>query len=115
MICKSRSSVPIMGDRYACGNINVFAPTGVDDGVCRSCPYRDGDEWPQPVPERDVVKNSCVHLQEQIEEIECPTCIGRTRIKLFGCEIHQRCTLAFKVNPNTMTCVECPDYVPSTD
>jgi hypothetical protein len=40
----------MVSDRFACDHANVSAPTGVDDGVCRHCPFRDGDEWPAPQP-----------------------------------------------------------------
>lgn len=51
----------------------------------------------------------CQHLRQPVGEVECPSCQGRVRVKVFGCEIHQKCTIA-KMIEDTVCCAICPDY-----
>jgi hypothetical protein len=41
------------------------------------------------------------------ETLECKTCAGRTRAKVFGCELHGRCTI--RQDAGVAVCARCPD------
>jgi len=56
-------------------------------------------------------KAECLHLGGQLEVLECQTCIGKTRIKVFACETHERCTLGKQLD-GLACCAKCRDYVP---
>lgn len=44
------------------------------------------------------------------ETVECPTCKGSVKLKLFACECHGRCTLEKSLESVTC-CRSCVDYV----
>jgi hypothetical protein len=46
--------------------------------------------------------------------VECETCTGSTRIKLYQCELHEQCSIGKKL-PGVATCASCPDYKPQTE
>jgi len=50
----------------------------------------------------------CLHLGEYLEERICPTCCGSTRIKVFACELHGKCSIAKPVG--VQVCQGCGDY-----
>ena len=57
-----------------------------------------------------IVPKPCVFLRKQTgETIECPTCAGRVKVKLFGCSLHGKCSVE-KPLPNTPCCRVCPDW-----
>jgi hypothetical protein len=51
----------------------------------------------------------CRHRGEAIDLVECPTCQGRIRLKVFACDVYGRCTVDPFV-PGTACCSGCLDY-----
>lgn len=64
--------------------------------------------------QRPRIKNSsklaCQYREAVVGEVECSTCTGSVRIKLFSCPIHKQCTVA-KQMEGTVCCLTCEDYV----
>lgn len=58
-----------------------------------------------PPPLRD----DCRHRGEELGTENCPTCRGNIRIKVFACELHERCSLQ-KALEGTACCARCGDY-----
>ena len=56
----------------------------------------------------------CVFLNPLtvLDEIKCNDCKGNTRIKVLGCDKHERCTIATRVDNTTACCGICDDYKP---
>jgi hypothetical protein len=106
------------------------------NGVCRNC---DGTEAGECLAEIDLpklramlsgkgeqraVKVTDKQLTKLSEPEDCPfrgamlrtesceSCSGRTRIKVFGCELHQECS--FGDLPNIKSCVNCEDSPQAT-
>lgn len=64
-------------------------------------------------PGRTQRTASCRHLGGDTGAmIECPSCAGSVRVKMFECAIHRSCTLAKPV-PGVACCQGCPDFAPS--
>lgn len=86
----------ITGDRRPCRHPGVLAPAGVTPELCAGCVYRTRAAGaPRPVDTRDP--GGCAHRgREPVGEVDCPTCAGSVRLKLFPCAIHGRCTIATK-------------------
>ena len=53
----------------------------------------------------------CRHRSEQIDEMLCESCQGQVRIKIFGCHLHDRCSLSLKLT-EMPCCLSCQDYDP---
>ena len=53
----------------------------------------------------------CLHRGDEPSTLDCPTCAGRVRVKVFACAIHGECTLA-KPLPEIACCQGCRDYSP---
>ncbi len=52
----------------------------------------------------------CIHLGEPIgETVECQSCNGTVKLKLFACAVHGKCTTAKKVDAYA-ACPGCKDY-----
>lgn len=75
---------------------------------CRVCHLYESSEvyrrrWSAPVGHR------CVHRGDPTgQAVECPSCGGHVRIKLFGCGIHGTCTTERQVAGHGC-CAGCPD------
>ena len=54
-------------------------------------------------------RGECRHLGVQIGEADCPACRGTVRLKVLGCMIHQRCTLAKQIE-DLACCTVCKDH-----
>lgn len=63
-------------------------------------------------PTRDVIANPCAHVGEETGEIDCPSCGGHVRVKLFACAVYEKATLGKRV-PGVACCARCRDYVPT--
>lgn len=50
----------------------------------------------------------CDHRGEQVDLIECPTCGGTVKLKVFVCAVHQKCTIG-KMMPGMGCCTACYD------
>jgi hypothetical protein len=62
---------------------------------------------------RDVVKNPCIYRgQWAVDLVECNTCVGKTKVKVFECELYQLCTLKKNVGQGKACCVTCGSYSP---
>jgi hypothetical protein len=93
-----------------------------DFWVCQSCGFRLKKQPHHAKPPRRECRSvvpfdartptTCKHRGGHIGEQECETCQGRTRIKLFVCEIYGQCSIG-KALPGIATCASCPDYSPS--
>lgn len=58
----------------------------------------------------DRVNTPCTHRgAETGETVQCGTCRGGVKLKLFSCALHGRCT-PMKKTGDIACCVECPDY-----
>ena len=51
---------------------------------------------------------SCSHLGLYSGTVPCATCAGSVNLKLYGCDLHQRCTLEKPVS-GISCCASCPD------
>jgi hypothetical protein len=52
----------------------------------------------------------CLHRGDPTgEEVDCPGCNGRVRIKIYSCDLHGKCTLS-KETPGVKRCSTCHDY-----
>ncbi len=57
-------------------------------------------------------KPPCVHLGPPTgATVECPTCSGSVRLKVFACEVYGACVLAAKP-AGVRSCVGCGEYAP---
>lgn len=66
-----------------------------DDSECSIC-------YPQTVPL--TITGPCIHIGEQTRLVECSTCNGKTKLKVFRCSVKGECTLS----PNADGLVSCP-------
>jgi hypothetical protein len=57
---------------------------------------------------------ACVHRGRPTGETRvCESCTGRVSIKLYGCQLHERCSIERDVG--AAVCATCPDYVAQPD
>lgn len=56
----------------------------------------------------------CQHLGPPTGFVECPTCNGNVRLKVFVCEIHKAATVK-KPMAGLACCATCAQYVPLKD
>ena len=56
----------------------------------------------------------CNYLIQPTGFIECPTCQGNVRLKVFACDLHGQCTVA-KALDGIACCATCRDYSPRKD
>lgn len=55
--------------------------------------------------------SACVHLGEPLGIVDCPSCCGSVRLKVFSCAAgHGSCTV-IKPAPGHACCAECIDYL----
>src|SRR4051794_10412603 len=65
----------------------IGAPNTVEGAFARRCYYTAHD--PPPPPPRLL---PCVHLGAPTgATVDCPTCTGHVRLKLFACTLHEEC------------------------
>lgn len=53
----------------------------------------------------------CVHRGEQASEVECRTCGGSVRIKVFECSVFEKCTVGRQVE-SIACCASCERFEP---
>ncbi|MBX3435749.1 MAG: hypothetical protein KF847_20720 [Pirellulales bacterium] len=58
-----------------------------------------------------VLRPPCRHLGAELDAVECASCAGRVRIKVFACAQWGRCSIQRRL-PDQACCAECPDHVP---
>ena len=56
-----------------------------------------------------LARSPCRHRSAAIDLVECPTCQGRIRLKVFACAVHGQCTSDTAL-PTIGCCKRCPDY-----
>lgn len=93
-------------DQYRCANCgHITKPTALPKERlhfrCRAKPKQDRSR-------------PCQHLGQPIGFVECPTCNGNVRLKVFACDIHQQTTMK-KPMSGIACCATCREYVPLKD
>jgi hypothetical protein len=63
-----------------------------------------------PVP----LVRDCGHRGQELREEPCPSCRSRVLIKVFGCALHECCTLARSVVA-LPCCRTCTDFTPTPE
>jgi hypothetical protein len=100
-----RWAAPALGGKRPCTSLKVIAPQGVTPEICHGCTLRN-HEPPSP-PRKEL---PCVHLGESTGQLlECPSCTGGIRVKVFACSVWGVCT-PVKMVPGTWCCKHCPRY-----
>lgn len=64
-------------------------------------------EAPSRIPLDQLL--ACIHRGTELRQETCETCGGRTRIKLFACEIHSECQLDDKIR-DVKFCGACAEF-----
>lgn len=54
-------------------------------------------------------RTPCRYLGPELRQVDCPSCGGRVRIKIFACEVFGECSLG-KLIPRTKACDGCQKY-----
>lgn len=70
-----------------------------------------------PIARRNCIKprtQRCQHLGPATGFVECPTCQGNVRLKVFACEIHKAATIKKPMN-GLACCSTCKDYLQVRD
>lgn len=82
---------------------------------CPACGYQRRTKWPAQKVHHACPQarrhDDCQNRLEEARAVECPTCTGKVRIKVFTCALHTECTLA-KPLPGIACCQGCRDYEP---
>ena len=63
---------------------------------------------------RRPIEQPCNHVGSELRTQKCLTCKGEVLLKVFGCALHNQCTLLRAVPP-VACCRTCHDYVYATD
>lgn len=97
-----------------------FKPTTEPDDLGRvryacalpDCPSQAFTNRP---PERIVANctggksGPCIHLGNERRRVDCESCSGRVKVKVFACDIHGECVIKKHVN-GLRSCRGCADY-----
>lgn len=59
-------------------------------------------------------ESPCLHRGEVVGEVECSSCKGRVRIKVFACAVHGDCTIR-RVPGDRSDCDSCDEYSAATN
>lgn len=51
----------------------------------------------------------CTHIGDTLRTVDCPTCSGRVKVKVFACSVHGECTLGKSVD-GVACCLGCKDH-----
>lgn len=54
-------------------------------------------------------RGTCAHLGDETRQQECNGCKGKTRIKVFACEVHGEAMIGKKLD-GLACCTACQDY-----
>lgn len=68
-------------------------------------------EWIEIREPQTRANTPCQHRGDDIERVACPTCSGSVKVVVFGCALHQRCTIQKPVE-GAGCCGTCRDYTP---
>lgn len=107
-----------------CGGCTVYEPgipfrAGAD---CRLCwlyanrdDYRAHWDGAPPLDKKPKLDTSCIHRGEVLRLVECETCSGKRKLKVYSCKIWEACHLADpKKLPHIRSCILCEDRVSDT-
>lgn len=92
-------------------------------GVClHACSYYDGPERTPELIDANIreasnplpIRLDCRSLGGVVDRVECATCGGRVRLKVYACERFKRATIATPVE-GAACCATCDDYEPTVD
>lgn len=59
------------------------------------------------------ITTPCAHRGNEIRRVECKTCSGTIRIKVFKCAIHGECVISQAID-GIKRCSSCADYEPKS-
>ena len=104
-LCRWRG--PLRHERHACGSNRLIGTAlGVTPEQCALCPYADAPLIEEQPPTH---VGPCIHLGTLTgKTVECPTCGGRVRLKVFSCAVHGECVLE-RGQTALPSCRTCPD------
>jgi hypothetical protein len=71
--------------------------------------FEKGQSFLQQTKTRNPTQISCRHRGIVREEVDCATCNGSVRIKVFDCPLHERCTVGKRLE-DTTCCLTCEDF-----
>jgi hypothetical protein len=54
-------------------------------------------------------ESPCIHRGESTRSVECNSCRGRVRVKVFACSVHGECTIKKRAG-ELKTCLGCVDH-----
>lgn len=80
----------------------------------KAAPKRNGCGEKRDTPKAADLTQRCQHLGPPTGFVECETCQGNVRLKVFACEIHQAATMAKPMN-GLACCATCKEYLPVRD
>ena len=87
--CKCKRIVLVTKDCVRCG--------------CGETVYRDNAKH-QLIP-----SNPCMHRGESTRAVECNSCKGMVKVKVFPCDLHEECTIKKRAG-DLKTCYGCVDH-----
>ncbi len=73
----------IHGDQIDCRHPNVISNGLLPISVCNGCEMATGGKSKPARP--------CIHIGDETRRVECPSCSGRVRVKIFACAVHGEC------------------------
>jgi hypothetical protein len=105
-ICSERQHKPVVRDvplfplYCACGR--VFQSVSDGDEI--------GAETAAIITALSLSPESpCVHRGESTRAVECKSCRGRVKVKVFQCSVHEECTIKKRAG-ELKTCYGCTDH-----
>lgn len=72
--------------------------------------FENGQSILQQVKRRFQPRELCQHRGEAVDEVECPSCRGTVKLKVFDCARHERCTLAKPID-GIGCCSNCTEFI----
>lgn len=82
-------------------------PAAEGHRCCKVCPEKTSGP-PRKTVAADV---PCVHLGDPTgEKVECKTCAGRVKLKVYSCEVHGTCTIKTRHDGASGCCAGCKEY-----
>jgi len=90
--CKCGREYGMCRDVCACGNVLL---------ACLEHSDCNGAQW--------EIGSPCSHRGESTRSVECNSCRGRVRVKVFACDLHEECTIKKRAG-ELKTCLGCTDH-----
>ena len=72
--------------------------------------FENGQSILQQVKRNLKPRAVCRYRGEAVDEVECPSCRGTVKFKVFDCAQHKRCTMAKSIDGYTC-CSSCEDFL----